>query len=187
MAASYSFRKALNGFHREDVVHHLEYINAKHNNQLNLLKAELDGKEKEVQRLQALEGVQEQLSELQAYCDKLEQEKQGYEDRIAQLQSDLEQEQARQIAIVSRTEEELEAYRRAERLERQAQQRADQLFAQANSILATAGQGVNNSAQRIDEIARQFLQQLEALKQEVNTGKDVLNDAANALGALRTE
>lgn len=187
MAASYSFRKALNGFHREDVVHHLEYINAKHNNQLNLLKAELDVKEKEVQRLRALEGVQEQLAELQAYCAKLEQEKQGYEDRIAQLQSDLEQEQARQIAIVNRTEEELEAYRRAERLERQAQQRADQLFSQANSILATAGQGVNNSAQRIDEIAQQFLQQLEALKQEVNAGKDVLNDAADALGALRSE
>ena len=40
MAAPQNFRTAFNGFHKEDVVQYLEYINSKHNNQVNQLMAE---------------------------------------------------------------------------------------------------------------------------------------------------
>ena len=33
MAAPQNFRSAFNGFNREDVVHYLEYLNSKHQNQ----------------------------------------------------------------------------------------------------------------------------------------------------------
>lgn len=174
MAASYSFRKALNGYNREDVVYHLEFINTRHNNQLNQCKADLQAMEKELQQLRTR-------------CGALELEKQGYEDQIAQLQDQLDQQRAQQSAVVSRTDEELEAYRRAERLERQAQQRAEQLFEKANGIISDANAGVDASAQRIDTLARDLLQQLEALKQEVSAGKDALKGASAALSALRPE
>ena len=40
MAAPQNFRSALNGFNREDVVHYLEYINTKYQNQIDQLIAE---------------------------------------------------------------------------------------------------------------------------------------------------
>ena len=40
MAAQQNFRSAFNGFNREDVVHYLEFINAKHTAQVNQLTAE---------------------------------------------------------------------------------------------------------------------------------------------------
>lgn len=174
MAASHSFRKALNGYNREDVVHHLEFINTRHSNQLNQYRADMQALEKEIQQLRTR-------------CGALELEKQGYEDQIAQLQDQLDQQRTQQNALASRTEEELEAYRRAERLERQAQQRAEQLFEKANGIIADAGDGVDASARRIDDLAQNLLQQLDALKKEVAAGKDALQDAAVALSALRPE
>ncbi len=180
MAASYSFRKALNGFHREDVVHHLEYINTKHTTQVNQLKAELDTKDKEIQRLRAFEG-------LQAQVDRLQQEKMVYEDRITQLQLQLEEQIANQTAIVSRTEEELEAYRRAERLERQAQERAEQLCQKANTIVSTAGSSVDSAAHHIGQLSQQVAAQLALLQQEILSSKSVLEEAAGALNALCPE
>lgn len=40
MAVPQNFRTAMRGFHREDVVHYLEYLNAKHQAELNQLAAE---------------------------------------------------------------------------------------------------------------------------------------------------
>ena len=37
-----TFRSALNGFNREDVVRYLEYINAQHTTELNQLRSELE-------------------------------------------------------------------------------------------------------------------------------------------------
>ena len=42
MAAPQNFRTAFNGFHKEDVVRYLEYINSKHTNQINQLTAEAE-------------------------------------------------------------------------------------------------------------------------------------------------
>ena len=42
MAAPQNFRTAFNGFHKEDVVRYLEYINSKHSAQVNQLTSEAD-------------------------------------------------------------------------------------------------------------------------------------------------
>jgi len=42
MAAPQNFRNAFNGFNKEDVVQYLEYINTKHNNQVNQLTTEME-------------------------------------------------------------------------------------------------------------------------------------------------
>ena len=180
MAVSYSFRKALNGFHREDVVRHIEYINTKHANQINQFKAELESQERELQQLRKLLGVKEQLDALQVYCTDLEQ-------KNAQLNLQLEEERTQRTAVVNRNEEELEAYRRAERLERQARQRAEQLCEKANGIVSDAGGKVDLSAQRISQMADQVAIQLAELRQEILGGKDALQEASAALSALRTE
>ena len=87
MAASYSFRKSLNGFNREDVVHHLEYLNTRHTSQINQYKAELEAKEQELKQLRGLVGVQEQLEELQSYCTALEQDKAALQAQLAEVEA----------------------------------------------------------------------------------------------------
>ena len=42
MTMPQNFRSAFNGFNREDVVRYIEYINSRHNTEINVLKSELD-------------------------------------------------------------------------------------------------------------------------------------------------
>ena len=51
MSTPQSFRSAFNGFNREDVVHYLEYLNTKHNNQINQLTADNESLRQQVDAL----------------------------------------------------------------------------------------------------------------------------------------
>ena len=59
MAAPQNFRSAFNGFNRQDVVHYLEYINTKHQDQINSLTEERDALRAQIEQMQAAEAVQE--------------------------------------------------------------------------------------------------------------------------------
>ena len=76
--------------------------------------------------------------------------------------------------------DELEAYRRAERAERLAQQRAAQIYAQANAVLADATVKVESAAEGMNTMAEQINAQLEASRQD-------LQEAVSAMYAIRPE
>lgn len=63
MAAPQNFRSAFNGFNRQDVVHYLEYINTKHQDQINSLTAETEDLHRQLEELQAQAA---QIAELEA-------------------------------------------------------------------------------------------------------------------------
>ena len=71
MAASQNFRSAFNGFNREDVVHYLEYLNAKHTNQINQLTAENEALRAQVDTLPELESQQLLVASLEEKCAEL--------------------------------------------------------------------------------------------------------------------
>ena len=75
---------------------------------------------------------------------------------------------------------ELEAYRRAERTERKAQERAAQIYAQANAALADATAKVESMSDEVAAMADQRAAKLETSKLE-------LRSAAEALSAIRPE
>ncbi len=183
--AAYNFRNALNGFNREDVVRYLEYVNAKHANQSAQLKADLEKAEKELLRLRKLEGVQAQLEAVQARCDALEQDKLALSQELSATQQALAAEKEKKAQAPLHSEAELEAYRRAERVERQARERTEALCQQANGILADAGVKVDEAAANIGRMAEQVNQQLQSLQQAVISGKTVLQEASVALYAVR--
>ena len=116
MALVKNFRSALNGFNREDVVHYIEYLNAKHNSEVQQLSAELElargtasadltaqlkqvQEEAEALRLQlkektaALEDLQERYEELstapQPVAQPDRQEVLRLEDRCKALEAQL--------------------------------------------------------------------------------------------------
>ena len=190
MSAPQNFRSAFNGFNREDVVHYLEYLTAKHTAQVNQLTGEADYLRRQLEQVNAEQleaqcvSLREQLEEslsirkaLEARCNGLEKE---LEEALAASRSAAPQPGCSQ-------EEELEAYRRAERTERVAQERAQQIYDRANGILADAISHVDTAADRIGNLADGALSQLEQLCCAIGNSKQALKAAADAMYALRPQ
>lgn len=201
MAASYNFRTGFNGFNREDVVHYIEFINTKHTTQINQLKTDLAAAQQENAALRVKPAQDPQvLEQLEALNDKCAQK----ELRIEELRKALEEATAQRDAAqqelaavkaqltnqsqnLCRNSDELEAYRRAERVERQAKERSDAMYQRANSVLADATAKVDDAASQVAVIADQVTAQLQALQSAVSGSKAALKDAATTLYAIRPE
>lgn len=185
MAASYNFRTALNGFHREDVVHYIEFINSKHNTQLNQLRSDLDLLQKENRELRAKPDNEARIKELEAALQAAEAKTAALEQELTEAKVKLET--AAKAAPSLGSQAELEAYRRAERTERQAKERSDAMYQKASAVIAEASAKVDAAALQIAEISDQVSAQLTALQQAVTGSKQSLRDAAAGLYAIRPE
>ncbi len=179
MAATQNFRSAFNGFNREDVVHFIEYLNAKHSTEVNQLRAELDllrsrgsapvqagDSSRELAAAQAtIEQLRAQLAELQKRYDALENEK------VPTIQYS--------------TTQELEVYRRAERTERVAKERAEQVYHQVNGALADATVKVDDAFAQLGTLTEQLSTQLAQLQGAVTGSRQALADASATLYTIR--
>ena len=191
MSASYNFRTAFNGFNREDVVHYIEYINSKHNTQLNQLRTDLAEAQKEAPAEKRNPELEAQAAELAAKVAQLQEEVLAANAANAALEAQLAEVTAQRDAALNdqaqvqrRNEEELEAYRRAERVERQAKERTEAMYQKANGVLADATAKVDTASTQIASIADQVAAHLIVLQQAVTGSKAALADAATTLSAL---
>lgn len=179
MAELQTFRSALGGFNREDVVRYIEYLNNKHKSETNQLRSEMNSLRQELSQAQAVPSPDEelvlQLQQANERCAALEAE-------LEQLRAQLEQ--AQQAAPDHATEE-LEAYRRAERAERLAAERTEQLYTQANGVLADATARVDETATQITAMANQLAGQINEFRDAVLASKNTLVDTAAAMYAVR--
>ena len=168
MAGIQNFRSALGGFNREDVVRYIEYLNNQHNSQIEQLNTQLQTAQEALALAKAApkadSDLQAQLEAAQARCAELEAQLAGNGEAAAPVQAG----------------DELEAYRRAERAERLARERAAQLYAQANAVLADATLKVEAASDSMNTVAAQLSQQLQASQQ-------VLQEAVAAMYAIRPE
>ena len=159
--AAQNFRSAFYGFNREDVVRYIEYLNNQHKNQLDQLNNQL-------QAAKAVPANPELQAQLAAALEK-----------CAQLEA--------QLSTVTTTEQELEAYRRAERAERIAQERAQQIRTQANAVLADATVKAEAASQQIAELADQANEQLLAYQAAVINTQHLFQDVVASLAAIKPE
>lgn len=204
MAAPQTFRAAFNGFNREDVVHYIEYLNARHSTEMNQQKSELQSLKAELAQAQELAAAHlspEETAETTDRCAALEQD-------CARLREELEEARCRCAALEQTRDQlaaelesvknqltqthaadakELEAYRRAERVERMAQERAAQVYRQTAEVLSDATAKVDGVAGQIGDFTQQVTGQLTQLQSAVVSSKTVLHDAAAAIAALRPE
>lgn len=218
MAEQKTFRSAFNGFNREDVVHYIEYLTAKHKAQVNQLTSEaafLRSKLTETENApqivdcsEELEQLRQQNQELLMQLELLTQEKTELETQKdaalaenARLQAEVtaaitaaaQADAAKADALQqlktqsSHVNAELEAYRRAERTERRAKERAQQLYHQANGALADATVKVDEAADQISALTEQCIAQLQQLQAAVGGSKDALQGAAAILYTIRPE
>lgn len=212
MAANQNFRTAFSGFNREDVVHYIEYLNSRHASEISELKSEMEylqGKaelaavpmnlsDENPEDNPLMEQQANRIRELFDQCQKQEQEiaaltaqRSALEQEIASLKAENERLTAEQAAASQppvfhpRMEDELEAYRRAERTERLARERAEKIYQRTNGVLAEATAQVDSAADQIGGLTDQVLQQLQQLQTVVSGSKDALKDAAAVMYALR--
>lgn len=249
MAVQQNFRTAFNGFNREDVVHYIEFLNAKHIAEVNQLTSELEflrnklaqrqespavespapaavpappeensalieqqasrirelfdenkslkeqlnaALEEKVQADALLATAREDKSKLEALLASTLEEQAQTETELnaalkenAQTAANLQSALQQQNSFKSHMEEELEAYRRAERTERLARERAEQLYRQANGALADATTKVDDAAGQIGELTDRVLSQLSELQAAVTGSKQALRDAAATMYTIR--
>ena len=197
MAVPQNFRSAFNGFNREDVVHYLEYINTKHNNLVSQLTAENQELRAAAEK-PPVEDQSELVASLQAQCAELTARLEEEKNRCAELTGKLEALDIRCRELETQTEaavpaetisalasEELEAYRRAERIEREAKERAELVYFQANGVLTEATGKVDSISTDITDMADQVMRQLTQLQMAVSSSKQALQDASSIMSSIR--
>ena len=183
MNAPQKFRSAFNGFNREDVVHYIEFTNSRHDSEVNQLKEQIEFYRNEL----AMQGVAVQQAEKERSAE-LEQKYADLAQTCAKLEAENEA-LRRQLQEASQNQssadEELEAYRRAERTERLAKNRVSQMYAQANAAIADTSANLDVAAENLGAVAQATLEQVQALQAAVIGSKQIITDAAVALGAIR--
>ena len=165
MSEMQQFRITMRGFNRQDVVQYIEYMTNKHKSQLDQLNTQLQNTKEELEKAKSASAdraLLQQLAESQARCAALEAKIAEYE------------------ASTIPAEQELEVYRRAERAERMAQERAAQVYDQVNAALADASLKVQSAVDGIRSVAEQASAQLQ-------TAETQLQEAADAICAIRPE
>ena len=168
MSTTGQFRIAMRGFHRQDVVQYLEYMNNKHKNQIEQLNTQLQNTKEELEKAKGVPAdseLQAQLDAALARCAELEAKLAGVPSAVGEKAD---------------SSQELEAYRRAERAERLAQERAAQVYAQANAVLADATLKVQSAVDGIKSVA-------EAASAQLQTAEAQLQEAVDAMSAIRPQ
>lgn len=175
MATTLNFRTSLRGFNREDVIQYIEYANAKHANQLSQLMNENEELRQKLAQVSAVPDLSETVEQLEA-------EKLALQAQIEELKAANDN-----AAANSADAMELETYRRAEQVERNAKIRADQIYRQAAGTIAQATTQVDGAATMFRQIAEQVSEQMAQLQSAVDDSKNALMDAAATMYAIRPD
>ena len=167
MAPTQRFRSAFHGFNREDVVHYIEFLNNQHNSKVEQLLNQLQ-----------VAQAQNNTKDLQAQLDAALEKCKVLEAQLAAVS---------ESGTIISSDTELEAYRRAERTERLAKERANYIFTQANAVLSEAALKAESAANQIGIIADQAAEQLKKCQESVTASKESFQEAVQALYAICPE
>ena len=209
MAEQQNFRTAFNGFNRDDVVQYIEELNARHAAEVNQLNSDLQYLQ---EKLDALESVcpeldapmsepiaNEPMNVDSGLVEELEAQLAEAEESARTAKAQLEEQKAENLrlqvlldAALARQNEahntaELDTYRRAERVERDARNRAREVSDKANAALSDATNKVDETAIQISELTEAAMQKLRQLQLAISGSKQILRDTATVLYSIRPE
>ncbi len=177
------FRSAMGGFHKGDVTQYLVKLNEEHKASLEEMEEKVADLEQENDMLRQTVGTRR--------IEELEAQKQGLEENVRNLEEKVRllEEQVAELSVTGDAEireKELEAYRRAEAMERKASRRYRQVSGQVEDIsgaMARELSGTVDSARNaLDAIGTQLsvLQDVsEQLQATMQGGVEKLEAMAN--------
>ncbi len=197
-----NFRFAFNGFNRSDVVNYLEFLNMKHSEQVNQLTLDNEMLRQQLNARQNSAVSSSELEELRARLDAVTQERDALMGRVVSLEGKLsaQPEGLAPVAVaapVTAAEpaatnlygpmQELEAYRRAERAEREAKERAQKIRSSAEEFVQLAITKAQSAAETYDDAARQANARLNALLTSVDDGRQAMLSAVEQLRKINMD
>ena len=179
-----NFRTAFHGFNREDVVRFLETATARHTAEVIQLRDEIARLEGDLSLLRMRSGdgaSQEELEALQAENARLKAQ-------VEELETQLTEPAATPIRDETNwKDEELAAYRRAETVERQARNRAAQMYHRVNGLIADLAARMDGSKAEMTAAAEALGQALDQLQLALDGGQSILTEGTATLRALELE
>ena len=190
-----NFRSSLHGFNRQDVASYLEYLNNRHAAQVNQLNTDLEA----LRRQAAAPAEDPQRTALEARCRELEQQleaarkerdealaqREAAEQKLASARQDREEALLRSCGEKLEANRELEAYRRAERTERMARERAEQVYSETGAVLTQASNRIEAALRQMTGISQQVTGQLDTLQTAIASSRLALQDAAQTIDKLK--
>lgn len=187
MADFTRFRTSVGGFNRSDVANYIESLSAEHKRTTKKLEEEKDAMAARIAELE--QAAAEQTARKEALEQKLSDTETALASTEAALEealvmveeqearrAELEAAQAQQEEVINYTTLELEAYRRAEAMERSSQERAARLRQQLNELL-------DNVSARYEQTG----QEIEVLSEDIRTNMKRLQDALSDLEIIFDE
>lgn len=206
MAELQNFRTAFNGFHRDDVVRYIEELNAKHKTEVNRLKSDLKHLQEKLDAAEAkpaapvapapaaapksasTEALERDLALAQEAARSAEAQLIQQMAENKRLQALLDATLAHQNDNRTRQQEaELDTYRRAERVEREARSRAGVVYEQVTTALSDATSRVEETAEQIASLSEASMKHLKQLQLAISGSKQILRDTAASIGSIRPE
>ena len=190
-----NFRSSLHGFNRQDVANYLEYLNNRHAAQVNQLNTDLEA----LRRQAEAPAEDPQRTALEARCRELEQQleaarqerdealaqREAAEQKLASAWQDREEALLRSCGEKLEANRELEAYRRAERTERMARERAEQVYSETGTVLTQASNRIEAALRQMTGISQQVTGQLDTLQTAIASSRLALQDAAQTIDKLK--
>lgn len=190
-----NFRSSLHGFNRQDVANYLEYLNNRHAAQVNQLNTDLEA----LRRQAEAPAEDPQRTALEARCRELEQQleavrkerdealaqREAAEQKLASARQDREEALLRSCGEKLEANRELEAYRRAERTERIARERAEQVYSETGAVLTQASNRIEAALRQMTGISQQVTGQLDTLQTAIASSRLALQDAAQTIDKLK--
>lgn len=190
-----NFRSSLHGFNRQDVANYLEYLNNRHAAQVNQLNTDLEA----LRRQAEAPAEDPQRAALETRCQELEQQlaaarkerdealaqKEAVEQKLEAAQLDREEALLRSSGEKLDANRELEAYRRAERTERVARERAEQVYSETSTVLTQASNRIEAALRQMTGISQQVTGQLDTLQTAIASSRLALQDAAQTIDKLK--
>ena len=190
-----NFRSSLHGFNRQDVANYLEYLNNRHAAQVNQLNTDLEA----LRRQAEAPAEDPQRAALETRCQELEQQlaaarkerdealaqKEAVEQKLEAAQRDREEALLRSSGEKMDANRELEAYRRAERTERVARERAEQVYSETSTVLTQASHRIEAALRQMTGISQQVTGQLDTLQTAIASSRLALQDAAQTIDKLK--
>lgn len=190
-----NFRSSLHGFNRQDVANYLEYLNNRHAAQVNQLNTDLEA----LRRQAEAPAEDPQRTALEARCRELEQQleaarkerdealaqREAAEQKLEAARQDREEALLRSCGEKLEANRELEAYRRAERTERMARERAEQVYSETGTVLTQASNRIEAALRQMTGISQQVTGQLDTLQTAIASSRLALQDAAQTIDKLK--
>jgi len=189
MADFSKFRSALNGFNRSDVANYIETSSAQHQTALQELQKQIDTLTSDLAQAQAaLDAQTSRSAELQKQLEETETALKSTEEALDEAMTMLTEEPApaEQEEVPDYESMELEAYRRAEAMERASTERAAKLNQQLSDLLDQVSGRYEQTGQEIQALTEDIRINLKRLEEALSDLDVIFDETTQTFDTMDT-